>query len=430
MSSSPWRSRQAADFLPVFAGYCASHGGAPIFKFPAKIAWRFATLRIDKSRTFARRHCKRPAYDAAVSLRNSLKIVAINFVVLIAGALVVEVCFRSVSEGYSDEREFRATQPPPYRNAPFFSAEFIDESFSQPGGWRALPGTNAILPNDFKGKYFTVENGLRRTTDVPHDATVTIYLFGGSTLYNSEVPDDHTVASYLQRELVEAGFGGHRVVNFGVTSVSTQQQVERLRAATIAAGDSVVFYDGVNDVLQGVLYGNVGDTIYGNDRARSFGQRLLYRLSKRSVAARYLLARANANYKIGNLDARAAWTADRFRTNLAEAEQIAREKGASFSHFLQPTLYSLARRSDYENGLLTFGFVPAQAEEAFVATYPLLEQIVAARAHHGFADFDLTAVFDALEGPVYLDGWHINHRGNEVVAEHILAGLVAAKLVR
>jgi hypothetical protein len=183
-------------------------------------------------------------------------------------------------------------------------------------------------------------------------------------------------------------------------------------------------------VLQGVLYGNAGDTIYGNDRSRSFAQRLLYRLSRRSVAARYVLTRANANYKIANLHARVAWTADRFRANLEEAERIARNKGASFSHFLQPTLYSLARRGDYENELLTFGFVPVQAEEAFVAAYPHLEQIVAARAHDGSADFDLTAVFDGLEAPVYLDGWHINHRGNEVVAEHILTGLIAAKLVR
>jgi lysophospholipase L1-like esterase len=365
-----------------------------------------------------------------VSLGKSLKVVLINLLVLVGGLVLVEAGFRAVIEGYSDDRAFRATQPPPYRGAPFFSAEFIDEAFRQPGGWRPLPGTNAIVPQDFTGRYFTVENGIRRTTDVPADASVAIYLFGGSTLYNSEVPDEHTVASYLQRKLLAAGFARHRVLNLGVTSVSTSQQVERLAVTAVAAGDIVVFYDGVNDVLQGVLYGNAGDTIYGNDRSRSFGQRLLYRLSKKSVAARYLLARASANYRIENLEARVASTAERFRANIVKAERIARDKGASFGHFLQPTLYSLSRRGDYENELLTFGFVPVQAEEAFVAAYPHLEEIVAARARHGSADFDLTAVFDGLEDPVYLDGWHINHRGNEVVADHILRGLVTAELVR
>jgi lysophospholipase L1-like esterase len=364
-----------------------------------------------------------------MSFASTLKVVLVNLVVLIAGALLVEGAFRSVVDGHSDDRAFRATQPPPYRGAPFFSAEFIDESFRQPGGWRPLPGTNAIVPHDFAGKYFTVENGIRRTTDAPAGASTAIYLFGGSTLYNSEVPDEHTVASYLQRGLVAAGFERYRVVNFGVTSVSTNQQVERLEVEPAAAGDIVVFYDGVNDVLQGVLYGNVGETIYGNDRSRSFGQRLLYRLSKRSVAARYLLARANANYEIADLAARVEWTAERFRANLEAAERIAAEKGARFIHFLQPTLYSLAERGDYESRLLTFGFVPVQAEQAFLAAYPHLERIVDARARHGAADFDLTAVFDGLDAPVYLDGWHINHRGNAVVAERILAGLESARLI-
>jgi hypothetical protein len=364
-----------------------------------------------------------------MSLRNSLKVGVINLLVLLAGALLVEAGFRLALESYTDERDFRATQPPPYRDAPFFSAEFIDESFRQPGGWRPLPGTNTILPNDFQGRWFTVENGIRRTTDAPTDASIAIHLFGGSTLYNSEVPDEHTVASYLQRGLLVAGFERYRVVNLGVTSVSTNQQVERLAAEPVAAGDIVVFYDGVNDVLQGVLYGNVGETIYGNDRTRSFGQRLLYRLSRRSVAARYLLARANANYEIANLAARVEWTGERFRANLEAAERIAAEKGARFIHFLQPTLYSLASRTDYERKLLTFGFVPVQAEQAFSAAYPHLKRIVATRAHHGAADVDLTAAFDGLDARVYLDGWHINHRGNAVVAERILTALESAHLI-
>lgn len=362
-------------------------------------------------------------------LRNSLKIVGINVIVLIAGLFLIEAAFRATVAGFNDHEEFRATRPAPYRDAPFFSAEFIEESFNQPGGWRPLPGTNAIVPFDFKGKYFNVEDGVRRTTDVPASATVTLWLLGGSTLYDSEVPDDHTVASYLQRRLLAAGLHRYRVVNLGVTSVSTNQQIERLRLTPLARGDTVVFYDGVNDVLQGVLYGNAGETIFGNDRSRPLHQRLLYRLSRHSFATRWLLARANANYRIADLEARVARTAERFAANLEEGERIAAERGASFIHFLQPTLYSLARRGDYENELLTYGFVPAQAEEAFEAAYPVLEEIVAARARAGAADIDLTAAFDELAEPVYLDGWHINHRGNEVVAQRIFEGLVAARLV-
>jgi lysophospholipase L1-like esterase len=358
-----------------------------------------------------------------------LGVLASNVLVLAGMLALVEIGFRLSVEGYDDHRAFRATQPPPYDEAPFFSPEFIDESFAQPGGWRKLSGVNAIVPHDFRGEYFNVADGIRHTTEVPKRATATIYLLGGSTIYGSEVPDGYTIASYLQRKINKLRFANHRVVNLGVTSVGTNQQVERLRMTTLAAGDTVVFYDGVNDVIQGVLYGNAGDTIFGNDRSRSLGHRLMYRLSKHSIATRYVLARTNANYRIANLDARVAFTAERYRSNLDEAERIARAQGASFVHFLQPTLYSLKRRGDYERELLTYGFVPVQAEEAFVAAYPELKKVVASRAVHGSADFDLTAIFDALEEPVYLDGWHINHRGNEVIAHHILTRLGAAKRV-
>jgi lysophospholipase L1-like esterase len=363
-----------------------------------------------------------------LGIRGKLGVVASNLFIFLGALALLEVGFRFAAEGYSDHAPFRATQPPPYRNAPYFSQEFIAESFRQPGGWRPLSGTNTIVPNDFRGTHFTVEQGVRRTTDVPHDATATVYLFGGSTVYGSEVPDSHTIASYLQRGLTRAGFR-YRVVNFGVTSINTRQQLERLELTTLAEGDVVIFYDGVNDVLQGVLYGNAGETIVGNDRSRPLTHKVLYRLSKNSVAARHLLTQFNANYKIADLPRRVASTEARYESNLAAAEQLARANGAAFMHFLQPTLYSLAKRGDYENKLLTFGFVPVQAEEAFAATYPRLATVSERRARLGFSEVDLTAIFDDVMEPVYLDGWHINHRGNEIVADHMLAALVREDLL-
>ena len=363
-----------------------------------------------------------------MGIRGSLGVVASNVIVFFVALALVEGGFRFAAEGYSDHAPFRATQPPPYRDAPYFSQEFLGESFRQPGGWRPISGTSTFVPNDFRGKYFTVEHGVRRTTDVPRDATASVYLFGGSTVYGSEVPDSHTIASYLQRGLMRAGFR-YRVVNLGVTSVNTRQQLERLEITALADGDIVIFYDGVNDVMQGVLYGNAGETIVGNDRSRPLTHKVLYRLSKNSVAARYLLTRFNANYKIRDLSQRVASTEERYAANLAAAEHFARGKGAAFVHFLQPSLYSLAKRGDYENRLLTFGFVPVQAEEAFAATYPRLAKVSARRARHGSVDIDLTAIFDGVTESVYLDGWHINPRGTESVADRSLGGLVAAGLL-
>src|SRR5258708_24341385 len=93
---------------------------------------------------------------------------------------------------------FRRTQPPPYQSAPYFSQEFIDESYLEPGKWITPEGTNLVLPGNFRGKWFNVTNNRRVTTNQPQ-AAKTIYIFGGSTTYDSEVPDWYTMPSQFQR---------------------------------------------------------------------------------------------------------------------------------------------------------------------------------------------------------------------------------------
>src|SRR6266480_3659899 len=61
-----------------------------------------------------------------------------------------------------DPKSFRASRPEPYRNSPYFSPEFIEESFRQPGNWIFTP-TNLFIPQDFEGRYFNVRDGLRVT---------------------------------------------------------------------------------------------------------------------------------------------------------------------------------------------------------------------------------------------------------------------------
>lgn len=354
----------------------------------------------------------------------------INALVVLVLLLLLELGFRLIYQAHNDPLSFRLTQPAPYQNATYFSEEFIVESFKQPGGWVSPPGTNLLLPNDFKGKYFTVENGVRRTTDTPRSATRNIYLFGGSTVYSSEVPDNYTIASYLQRKLVENGFNDYRVINLGVTSAATIQQLERLKITKLTKNDLVIFYDGVNDVVQGVLYGKAGGTIVGSDKARPIWQRLLAKMNNHSVAARYLLKNLADNYKINNLDARVKGTVYHYRNNIDAAEKITSKQGASFLHFLQPTLSSLSPQNVNENYLLNIGIVLPQADGAFRATYPHLEELIRDRARRGFFEFSLTTAFDNLNSAVYLDFAHINHVGNERVAKSIFTSLLKTGSLR
>ena len=98
-------------------------------------------------------------------------------------------------------------------------------------------------------------------------------------------------------------------------------------------------------------------------------------------------------------------------------------------HFLQPNIFTLAKHGEYENSLLKFEIIPIQAEKAFRSTYPYFTDLVAERSKQGYAEFDLTAVFDQLDRPVYLDFCHVNHVANEAIADAIFSALVKTNTV-
>jgi hypothetical protein len=111
--------------------------------------------------------------------------------------------------------------------------------------------------DDYRGEYFNVTDGFRVTTDGPPDSKRRILLFGGSTLFGQEVPDEHTIASYLQRMVNDAGLQW-RVANYGLPGMNASQQVSILKTVTLREGDIVIFYHGVNDIYY-VVFGGASD---------------------------------------------------------------------------------------------------------------------------------------------------------------------------
>ncbi len=105
------------------------------------------------------------------------------------------------------------------------------------------------------GKFVNVdENGFRLTRNqgpwpIAPD-NFNIFLFGGSTAFNYGVPDENTIASYLQENLSGKVQGKKvRVYNFGCGSYySSQERIlfEKLLLSG-AVPDMAVFVDGLND---------------------------------------------------------------------------------------------------------------------------------------------------------------------------------------
>jgi lysophospholipase L1-like esterase len=344
---------------------------------------------------------------------------------------------------------FRMMQPPPYRGAPYFSAAFVDESFRQPGGWYVPAGTRLVVPGDFHGRYFNVENGRRRTTDAPASAEHTLWVVGGSTVYSAEVPDAYTIPSYLQRMLNRKVPGVWRVVNCGSISLTTGQQLELLRTLPLGAGDMVVFYDGVNDVVEGVYNGDPRGWIVGENRKALRGagpfKAVLAKLNLKYAASKIQYYSALFGTVVGDLvnganlrprpqlldpaktAALVRETAALFRQNVQEAARYTAGHGAAFVHFLQPQVFAEARRTPYEESLVrNFYINPNGLETAFDAAYPLLQAATISLA--GVRSYDISHVLDRRcpGEEFYLDYCHVNHAANERIAAAMLPVLTAA----
>lgn len=99
------------------------------------------------------------------------------------------------------------------------------------------------------GKYFNMQNGRRKTCFQPQKYIGTIYLFGPCIALGPFVEDQYTIASYMQRELLENGYI-YRVENCG----------EMLRRdADIDSRIAEIGQFSVNDIV--VVFSNFGKAV-------------------------------------------------------------------------------------------------------------------------------------------------------------------------
>ena len=346
------------------------------------------------------------------------------------GAIIYNLITRSPTTLY----RLRQLKPPPYRDASYFSQEFISESFRQPGGWQYPKGTQLIIPNDFSGKYFNVADGKRRTAFQPDDFEHAVYVFGGSTVYCSEVPDEFTMPSRLQLILGQRYGKKCLVENYGTTTVSVAQQVERLKTVRLAKGDIVVFFDGDNDVYQRVYLaaGNQSELQKKRDAFNKMNFLLKLRFwiylnfVDRSQFVKTFMNPYNVtipNHLTNEVQRQhiceELYLA--YKANILEANRIASAAGARFFHFLQPNLFTMGKRTKYEEALIRNRYItPVGFEIAVRIAYPVLRKVVSdIAAECRSSDFSTLLSGRTLNEEFYLDAWHVNDRANQIVAESI-----------
>ena len=333
---------------------------------------------------------------------------------------------------------FRMSRPEPYAEAKYPVEELIEEAVMKSTGITEIKEKGLVYHNDRTGKYINVVDNFRYTTDTPKKFSSKVYVFGGSTVFCSEVPDKFTITSYLQRKLNKVFPGKYKVINCGVGSVNTLQQLARLKTIKLAPKDIVIFYGGVNEealFLTGRINGwfSMGEPYppyIPNPKPsffRSLIETLYTKLYWRSLFVNLFL---NPNtYQINNIPTYLQDTTivnslkkklfRSYKNSIYEASTYCKDNKAVFINFLQPNIVTRKENTDYEENIPKKHLISVSAPFALKICYETLRIAIDTLAKSEIKTYDLTAVFDHTQDNYYLDQYHITEKGNEIIASNI-----------
>lgn len=337
--------------------------------------------------------------------------------------------------------EFRNSTPPPYSDKNIYSKEFLLESISSIGGYKLSEDLQHFRLSDFNGKYINIKNNIRVTSDSIKDSKNNIYLFGGSTVFGQEVWDKYTIASYLQRKL-NKNSKKYNVYNYGVVSFVSSQQTSLLKTINLNKGDIIIFYDGANDIAYPLDRNRLIGSVPGGDHHPKISDTPLNKLTKfekfisiiffkfpnlHSIKLIYsnLIKKYKTDMGIDyqTFKRNIEIMKNNYRNSIINANKYAKNYNAEFYHFLQPTIFTVKEKSDYENLIIENNQLSGLAsKESYEIGYPILEKTLNdLKKEYDIKSFNLSKVLNKRVNneEFYLDWVHVNHKANEIVAGNI-----------
>jgi len=348
------------------------------------------------------------------------------------GAFVVLTAYHWV---WPDTQDNFADTSPAYNGYPWAS-EFWNEEKSR---WKSQHGSYepfriwGVAP--WHSKYINTDdspNGTLRRTVNPvgceKQPRIDVWMFGGSTLYGTGVPDWATLPSFVSRDLNSAGLGCMEVTNFGAEGYVTNQEVmlliEQLKIGRRPG--IVVFYDGLNDSFAGAVSPGVPSAhmSLANIKARVEGS-LAGRIDflRNSSALQLAMSAVNSLRRSSAAEpgaeetrSRAAATLDNYEANLRIARILGEAYGFRVFCFWQPAfVYGHKTLDPFE--------VRIADNEATKGTFHILAAVYQHAERRAQTDGEfmfLGNIFDSVKEPVYVDKWmHLSPLGNQFVARSV-----------
>ena len=246
-----------------------------------------------------------------------------------------------------------------------------------------------------------------------------IWMFGGSTMFGIGSNDVNTIPSTLSK------IAGIHAINYAQPGYHARQNLNKLvslyadQKKPQPAVRTIVFYDGVNDVLDKCRVENTGlgteheqqilsaVTIKGSSPRVVFMPALALINQIRNVFDHRLF---NTQYVCHGDQDRSDRIARSLVNDWSSAAAVARSNGDRFIAILQPVSFLSQTKLDH---LDLFGNDWDEAASQYRAVYPAI------RRYADEADFefhDLSGIFDHNEF-IYIDYAHTSPNGNEYVAQ-------------
>ena len=328
---------------------------------------------------------------------------------------------------FEEARAAAGTYPYDYMTKEFWSEmkEFTRSRSSQKDVYKKSQDSSKKLSRNsykmhstisFKGENYSMLSGVRTTTDNSSiSSTRSISLLGGSTVFCEEVSDDLTIASFLQRNF-NAESVLIRVINCGASGATAIDRVEMLRDANAVRKEDVV-----------VVYFGDNDSGWLDHKSQKFAQEIIW-LPTRILRALSEIGLETARWMYGELSpysfrkfssAAVAHTVESLNT----ASNYCQSKGAHMVAILQPNLYTLRTKSQYERQLEKRFSIDIR--NLVLDAYRRYEEWVKETPYA----LSATHIFNNAAAPVFLDWAHVNARGNEIIAKFIFEELQSRKIL-
>jgi lysophospholipase L1-like esterase len=269
---------------------------------------------------------------------------------------------------------------------------------------------------------------IRRTINPPNppckeQRKLKVWVFGGSAVYGTLIPDEDTLPSLLSN-LLNTPARCVEVSNLGVEGYVTNQELllllEQLKAGHIP--DAVIFYDGFNDADEGVSPPGATAHLRYLTMKRRMETNLSGKLDilPHFSAWRFAQTLGGPRGRKGlprvpdaQLPDRARQTLDNYVQNLKIFRTLGQAYGFKVCAFWQPSMiYGHKPLVPYERDFLDLSTTKAYP---FAALAPVYRE-AALRSQREKQFTFLGDIFDDNPQPIYLDWVHLNPAGNEIVA--------------